>query len=221
MSSSEQIFTKLRLARSSTTGAVPSSSFLDDGEIAINTFDGKIYYKSSDSSNPGIKEFAGQAVNLDNLAPSSIEFNVIKIPAPLTLSVNSIDWSLSRTSFVRNITGNTTFSFANVVPGKTISVIVKSNGNHTVTWPGAVKWPDATPPIQTPNGTDVYTFIAETAGTIYGAFVQQETISPPVFNENSNARIINDVLQLKDVVSGGWRTIWFEDGVLKIGASEQ
>lgn len=167
MSSSEQIFTKLRLARSSTSGAVPSSSFLDTGEIAINTADGKIFYKRSTDNT--IQEFVGQPINLSELPPNSIQYEVITTPAPLTLTSNTIDWSLPRTSFVRSITGNATFSFSNIVPGKTISVIVKSSGNYTVTWPSEIKWPDEEAPEQTENGIDVYTFIAVSASEIYGA----------------------------------------------------
>lgn len=219
MSSSEQIFTKLRLARSSTSGAVPSSSFLDTGEIAINTADGKIFYKRSTDNS--IREFVGQPITLENLPPNSIEFEVVKTPTPIILDSNIINWSLPRTTFVRNIVGNTNFSFSSVVPGKSISVIVKSNGNHAVTWPaGVIKWPDGSPPIQTVGGTDVYTFVAVSDVEIYGAYFQQETVYPPVFNNNSNARIFNDSLQLKDVATNQWRTIWFNNGVLQIGEAE-
>lgn len=40
----------IRLKRSSTAGAVPTTSQLDLGEIAINTNDGKMYIKKDDGS---------------------------------------------------------------------------------------------------------------------------------------------------------------------------
>jgi hypothetical protein len=43
----------------------------------------------------------------------------------------------------------------------------------------------------------------------------------PIFNENSNVRINNNNFQIKDVTGNGWRTIWFENGVLKVGTLEQ
>ena len=41
----------IKLKRSSTAGAVPSAASLALGEIAINTFDGKLYAKKSFSLN--------------------------------------------------------------------------------------------------------------------------------------------------------------------------
>jgi hypothetical protein len=39
----------LKLRRSAVPGKVPSTSSLDFGELAINTFDGKVYLKKSGS----------------------------------------------------------------------------------------------------------------------------------------------------------------------------
>ena len=40
----------IKLKRSSTGGAVPSTSSLSLGEVAINTYDGKMYIKKNDGS---------------------------------------------------------------------------------------------------------------------------------------------------------------------------
>ena len=42
--------TDIRLRRSATTGAIPTTSNLNLGEIALNTFDGKLYTKTTESS---------------------------------------------------------------------------------------------------------------------------------------------------------------------------
>ena len=40
-------YAKVQLAYSNTPGAVPTNAFLDEGEVAINTADGIVYYKNS------------------------------------------------------------------------------------------------------------------------------------------------------------------------------
>ena len=42
--------TDIRLRRSNTAGAVPSGSNLNEGELAINTADGALYFRKSDST---------------------------------------------------------------------------------------------------------------------------------------------------------------------------
>jgi len=48
----------IKLKRSSTGGAVPSTSSLSLGEVAINTYDGKMYIKKNDGSD-AIVEIGG------------------------------------------------------------------------------------------------------------------------------------------------------------------
>ena len=40
----------IKLKRSATQGAIPSTSSLSLGEVAINTYDGKMYIKKNDGS---------------------------------------------------------------------------------------------------------------------------------------------------------------------------
>ena len=42
--------TNIKLRRSATQGAIPTASNLDLGELAINTFDGKLYVKKTAGS---------------------------------------------------------------------------------------------------------------------------------------------------------------------------
>ena len=49
----------IKLKRSSTGGAVPSTSSLSLGEVAINTYDGKMYIKKNDGSDAIVEIGAG------------------------------------------------------------------------------------------------------------------------------------------------------------------
>ena len=53
----------IKLRRSSTSGAVPTTSSLSLGEVAINTYDGKMYIKKNDGSD-SIVELSGDKLPL-------------------------------------------------------------------------------------------------------------------------------------------------------------
>ena len=63
--------TNIVLKRSSSSGAVPSTSDLALGEIAINTYDGKMFTKKTVSGTSSIVELTG------NIALSSSAFDLI------------------------------------------------------------------------------------------------------------------------------------------------
>ncbi len=42
--------TNIKLRRSATAGAIPTTSNLDLGELALNTYDGKLYAKTTEGS---------------------------------------------------------------------------------------------------------------------------------------------------------------------------
>ena len=42
--------TNIKLRRSATSGAIPTTSNLDLGELALNTYDGKLYTKTTEGS---------------------------------------------------------------------------------------------------------------------------------------------------------------------------
>ena len=66
----------IKLKRSSTSGAVPSTSSLSLGEVAINTYDGKMYIKKNDGSD-SIVEIGGAVAS--NAISSS--FNLFEYTA--------------------------------------------------------------------------------------------------------------------------------------------
>lgn len=80
------------------------------------------------------------------------------------------------TVFEISTTGNTTFAFANPPEASTataFTLVVTSGGSHTLTWPGAVAWPDGLAPDAPASGeTDIYVFMTLDAGsTWYGVLV--------------------------------------------------
>lgn len=64
----------VRLRRSATEGAVPTTAQLDLGEVAINTFDGKIFLKKDQSGTESIVELLGSQITnfliLDDISSS-------------------------------------------------------------------------------------------------------------------------------------------------------
>ena len=100
-------------------------------------------------------------------------YNVL-IPAEIT-SATTINWAVNN-MFDYKLTANTTFTFSNVLPGQTVIVSVRqpSTGatgfNYAFTG-STVNWSNGTTPtITTTTGkTDIYTFIALSAATVYGS----------------------------------------------------
>lgn len=87
-----------------------------------------------------------------------------------TITGTVVDWTKGNI-LKKTITGNTTFTFSNTTMSS-ITVIITCSGSNTVNWPGSVIWPGGTPPTQTANKTDIYTFISNGGGSFYGAVVQ-------------------------------------------------
>ena len=82
----------------------------------------------------------------------------------------TIDWSQGDI-FTQTIGSSTTYTFTNQSPG-TIIVRLTNTSTYTVTWPGTVKWPNATAPVMTTGThTDIYTFVYDGTNT-YGTYVQ-------------------------------------------------
>jgi len=89
----------------------------------------------------------------------------------VALSAYDLDWTVGEV-FSITLIENTTFTFSNIIDGKTIVVAVTNTGdNWTATWPW-ILWSGGTPPVLTVGAhTDVFTFI-NIGNTIYGSVVQ-------------------------------------------------
>jgi hypothetical protein len=80
---------KLQLKRSAVVGKIPTTASLDLGEIAINTVDGKIYFKQQDSGSVQrileLTSTSGSHLSASYAATSSFSSN-FKVVGPLVVS---------------------------------------------------------------------------------------------------------------------------------------
>ncbi len=84
-----------------------------------------------------------------------------------TLSNGTIDCSDGE-YFKITLSGNITFSFTNVPSGFPAVVLeITNGGNHTVTWPAAVKWTGGVAPTLTSSGVDILVFTTDDTGTTW------------------------------------------------------
>lgn len=84
----------------------------------------------------------------------------------------------NQTYFAYTMTGNVTFSFANVPSTglaicATVELTQGGSGSYTATWPGAVKWPSGVAPTLTTTvgKTDIITLLTRDGGTTWYGFV--------------------------------------------------
>ena len=89
--------------------------------------------------------------------------------ASVPIPALAIDWAAGTTFSKTLAAGANVFTFTNDADGQLIVVRVTGAGS-TVTWP-AVLWAGGVPPVQTPAGADVYTFV-RIGVSIYGSVVQ-------------------------------------------------
>lgn len=102
---SQSGFTPIQLYRTTTASATPSAGNLADGELAINTTDGKLFYKD----NGGVVRVIAQTSSVTNVA--SISFGTTGLtPNTATTGAVSVAGTLATTN---GGTGLTTFTGAN------------------------------------------------------------------------------------------------------------
>lgn len=97
------------------------------------------------------------------------------VSTTVNIAASAIDWSLGST-FWKALSGNITFTFANMPTGsthaQTIQVILTQNASSVVTWP-TVFWPNHVHPVMTTGAgaTDLYIF-HHINGTVIGEALQ-------------------------------------------------
>ena len=116
---------KLKLKRSAVLGRIPTTASLDLGELAINTVDGKIYFKQDSGSLETILELtttSGSQLSASYAATSSFSSN-FKVIGPLVVSGSeTISGSLT-------VTGDITAQRL-IVQTITSSIIYSSGSNQ-------------------------------------------------------------------------------------------
>jgi hypothetical protein len=145
---------KIILKRSATSGKVPTTSQLDLGEIAINTFDGKIYIKKDNGASSvvqvgGVTTVAGRdgavvLTSTDVSEGSNLYYTDTRARAALSVSSNGLSYNSGTGQFSasQNITTAGTPSFAGLTLTGTAtarSIMPAANntyslGSSTMVW---------------------------------------------------------------------------------------
>lgn len=87
-----------------------------------------------------------------------------------------IDWQLG-TVFTKTLSFNTTFTFANIVHGKTIQMRITGAFGYGINWPAGVTWAGSAPLAPSNGATLIYEFTADSGSTVRG-FVHPQTDEP-------------------------------------------
>jgi len=94
-------------------------------------------------------------------------------------AMGALDLDLSTSNyFTKTINGNSTFTFSNPAASgqSTVFVLSLTHTSGTITWPGAVIWPDSSAPTLTTNRNHIFIFETTDAGTTYrGAVLKNYT----------------------------------------------
>ena len=148
-------FTPIQLYRSSTASATPNPSDLQDGELALNTNDGKLFYKDSSGNLGTLATSSGSAG--DVTGPStSVDNALVAMNGTTGKVIKSADLTLNNV-----ILGNGTNAPQVVAPG-TSGNVLKSNGT---TWTSAAE--AAIPQLVGTNTTATSDqFLVASAGSI-------------------------------------------------------
>ena len=81
----------IKLKRSSTSGAAPTTSQLSLGEVAINTYDGKMYIKKDVGGTESIVEITGGSGGSSNLSGLS-DVTISNLQTDQILKYNGSAW---------------------------------------------------------------------------------------------------------------------------------
>lgn len=174
-------YTPIQLYYSSTGGNVPSTSNLRQGELAINTADGVLYYK--DSAN------ALQVIGTKKVLYDLITTSIITTPpvasSSFYVTAGDIDYYTAdaTVNFTLNITaapgtslnsilaiGGTVVSQINITNGATAKIVTLVTVDGTP--PANIFWQGGSAPVSgTANGVDRYTFtVIKTANATFDVF---------------------------------------------------
>lgn len=186
-------YTPIQLYYSTTASATPSTGNLNNGELAINITDGRLYYKDNAGSLQTIGAKLGANVATFLTTPTSANLAsavtgetgtgaLVFGTTPTITAEREVASSLTGTAidvaianyFYKTITGNTTFTLTNS-PASNIAqafVLELTNGGaFTITWFAGLTFPGGTAPTLTAAGRDVLAFFTRDGGTTWSGFV--------------------------------------------------
>lgn len=156
----------IQLRRSATANAVPTTTQLALGELAINTNDGKLYLKRNNGAESIVEVGSGNGINLQAYTETKVTNATTTGTVTLNLSTSNV--------FQNTLTGNTTFAFSNPpantkVFSFTIITVQDATGGRTITWPASKKFSGGVtpPPTTAANAVDVWSVMTYDGGTSY------------------------------------------------------
>lgn len=83
-----------------------------------------------------------------------------------------LDWTVA-SYFTKTLGANTTLTFSNIVPGKSITVAITGAGGYRVDWPASVSWIGENPAPPADGFATFYRFTAASPTEVYGSVEPQ------------------------------------------------
>jgi len=153
----------IRLRRSAVQGNVPTTGQIALGEVAINTFDGKLFIKKDNGTESIVEVGAGGGGS--NTTPSALTPGATVTP---DLSVSS--------NFTLTLDQSTTLQTpTNLTAGVSGAIVITQDatGGHTMAFSSAYKFEDGNAPslTTTANAVDVLAYYVESATRITAKLV--------------------------------------------------
>lgn len=156
------------LRRSATQGASPTTGQLSLGEVAINTFDGRVYIKK-DNGSASIVRLAG--VNDTNTYTKAQAGSIVSLTDQANIAT---DLSLGN-NFEVILAGNRTLDNpTNITAGQvgSIFIVQDATGSRTLSWGNYWMFPGGTAPTLSTaaNSQDRVDFIVKSSTEIHAQF---------------------------------------------------
>lgn len=139
-------YTPIQLYRSATPGNVPSTGNLSDGELALNTADGKLFYKDGSSVIQTFSTINGTATLTNKRVTPRV--STATSSATPTINTDNVDifgltaQAVDITSFTTNLSGTPT-------NGQKLWIYIVGTAARTITWGSSFESSTVTLPAST------------------------------------------------------------------------
>jgi hypothetical protein len=166
-------YTPISIYYSATATNVPTAGNLVAGELAINTADGKLYYKNSSNAVTLLADATSASGTLINPTITDYTESVVAIGTVGASSTLSLTNGTIQTATLTTLTP-CTFTMPTATSGKSfvLRITQAATVGTTATFTG-VKWPAGLAPVVTvtASAVDIFSFIC-IGGTWYGTVAQ-------------------------------------------------
>jgi hypothetical protein len=168
---------KIELKRSAVPGKVPNTSSLDLGEVAINTYDGKLYFKKDNGAESIVQlaDVSGSVVSASYAVTASYALNTQNIDTGSLVSTSSFNAYTSSINTYTSSLNSVTSSFVRNLQTSSMSVASASYANNADLLDGK----DSTEFATTGSNTFVGNQIISGAINTTGILTVQNAITTP------------------------------------------